>query len=120
MGILHTYAVVPASSAPACKFAAASRNTLSQSAGFWKWHDTQEREAAESAERGRGAAVIAAQLVERQEARLAAEIALKQVLSCYRRACTMTTLCKLPFVMPVSGKMASVVSSYSLGLPMYK
>lgn len=40
--------------------------------------NTQEKETAESAERRRGAAVITAQLVERQEARLAAEAALKQ------------------------------------------
>jgi hypothetical protein len=55
--------------------------------------DVQEREAAESAERGRGAAVIAAQLVERQEARLVAEFALKQVptccASCVRHGCIM-------------------------------
>jgi hypothetical protein len=57
--------------------------------------DKQEREAAESAERGRGAAVIAAQLVERQEACLAAEAALKQVRSCCR-ACTTSVACSLP------------------------
>lgn len=57
--------------------------------------DVQEREAAESAERGRGAAVIAAQLVERQEARLAAEVALKQVRSCCC-ACITTVSRTLP------------------------